>query len=148
MALAAEVFDYEKEKAGELHIGLSERDANKVIPCKPKMGPDELWGADGQYHQKWKYADCGINLDMVSRKKGQAKSISSITLVDPCTLKTTKGIQIGSTEQEVIKAYGRFKDQEESKLSKSFVAGSIFGGVIFHFKQGKVDKIFIGAAAE
>ncbi len=149
IVFASEDFAYEKEKIGELYLGLPEKEVNKLIPCKAKLGPDQLMGADGEFHQHWKYADCGIELDMVSVKKGRPKRIGAITVTTPCSLQTTKGIRIGSTEQEVNKAYGHFKNQEESEQFESFVAGSIFGGLIFKFKQGKkVDSIFIGAGAE
>jgi len=47
----------------------------------------------------------------------------------------------------VAKAYGPFRNAEASTPER-LMAGSDFGGVIFIFKQGKVDSIFIGAAAE
>jgi hypothetical protein len=47
-----------------------------------------------------------------------------------------------------MKAYIREYQKEESETGKTFVAGSIYGGVIFGFKKGKVTQIFIGSAAE
>ena len=85
---------------------------------------------------------------MVAKKKGGLKSIESITITSPSILQTQRGIRIGSTEAEVIKAYGRFQNAEDSKQGELFVAGSIFGGVMFDFQQGRVSRIFIGAAAE
>lgn len=148
MAFAAEELPYEKETIGGLHIGLSEKEVNKLVPCKPKPGRDRFWHADGEYHQAWKYPDCGIELDMISDKKGRAKTVGSITVTSPSTMRTSKGIGIGSTEQEVARAYGRFKNKEDSRGSEFFVAGSIYGGLMFDFKQGKVKRIFIGAGAE
>ena len=148
MAFAADELPFEKEKIGKLHIGLSEREVKQIIPGKPTRTPEKWWGADGQYHQKWKYSDVGITLGMVSEKKSGIKSIESITITSPSTLQTQSGIRIGSTEQEVIKAYRRFHNAEDSKQGELFVAGSIFGGVMFNFHQGRVSSIFIGAAAE
>lgn len=71
-----------------------------------------------------------------------------MTITSPSTLQTQRGIRIGSTEQEVIKAYGRFQNAEDSKPGELLVAGSIFGGAMFNFHQGRVSGIFIGAAAE
>ena len=107
-----------------------------------------LWGADGAYHQQWVYADCGITLGMVSEKKGARKSIESITVVSPSDLGTKSGIRIGSTEQEVMKAYASHWNKEDSSPSKTFVAGSVYGGLMFDFDAGKVSRIFVGAAAE
>ena len=147
-AFAADEFSLEKEQIGKLHIGLSETEVRQIIPGKPTRGAEKWWGADGQYHQEWQYPDGGITLGMVSKKKGGLKSIESLTITSPSILQTQRGIRIGSTEAEVVKAYGRFQDAEESKPGELFVAGSIFGGVMFDFQQGRVSRIFIGAAAE
>ena len=75
VAFAAEEFPYEKEQLGKLHIGLSEREVKQIIPGKPTTGPEELWGADGEYHQEWQYNAGGITLGMAAKKKGGPKSI-------------------------------------------------------------------------
>jgi hypothetical protein len=137
-----------EEQIGTLRIDLSEREVKKTIPYRLKRGPEELWGADGAYHQKWEYAGCGITLSMVSEKKGASKLVESIALVSPGNLSTKRGIRIGSTEQEVIEAYRPYWNKEDSKSFNIFVAGSIYGGLMFDFKNGKVSRIFLGAAAE
>jgi hypothetical protein len=149
ISFAADDFDLLKEeRIGDLRIGSSEKDVGNAINCKVKRGPDELWGADGAYHQEWKYADCGITLDMVSEKKGGVKSIGSIAVTKPSRLSTKQGIRIGSSEKEVMKAYKLHWNREDSKAFGKFVAGSVFGGLIFDIKNGKVSSIFLGAAAE
>lgn len=147
-ALTANDFPYDQEQVGKLHLGLSAKEVKQIIPGRPTRGREGLWGADGQYHQEWQYAAAGITLGMVSEKKGGAKSVAAITITSPSKLQTQRGIGIGSTEPEVGKAYGPFRNAEDSKPGRLLVAGSIFGGVIFNFEQGKVSRIFIGAAAE
>ncbi|MHB8070059.1 MAG: hypothetical protein ACYDIC_19375 [Desulfobaccales bacterium] len=147
-AWAAVEFAYDKEQVGKLHLGLSEKGIKQIIPGQPARGPEDLWGADGQYHQEWKYPAAGITLGMVSEKKGGPKSVERITITSPSTLRTQRGIGIGSSEAEVVKAYGRFRNAEDSKPGELLVAGSIFGGVLFQLQQGKVSGIFIGASAE
>lgn len=137
-----------EEQIGTLWIDLPEREVKKTIHCTLKRGPEKLWGADGAYHQKWEYAGCGITLGMVSEKKGALKSIESITLVSPGNLSTKRGIRIGSTEQEVMEAYRPNWNKEDSKAFGAFVAGSVYGGLMFNFQNGKVSRIFLGAAAE
>jgi hypothetical protein len=136
------------ERIGALRIGLSEGEVTKRIHCILKRGPEELWGADGAYHQKWEYVGCGITLGMVSEKKGTPKLVESISLVNPAILRTKRGIRIGSTAQEVMKAYKSQWNREDSKTFGCFVAGSIYGGVLFNFENGKVSRIYLGAAAE
>jgi hypothetical protein len=135
------------ERIGNLRIGLSEAKVKQKIDCKLKREPEKFWGADGAYHQKWKYANCGITLGMVSAQKGATKSIESITISHPSRLSTKRGIRIGSTETAAMKAYRAEGDRESGK-SETFVAGSIYGGIIFQFQNGKVSQIFLGAAAE
>src|SRR4051812_47329402 len=93
---------------------------------------------------------CGqrAEADMASDAKNGAKTVATITATAPCALETARGIRIGSSIAEVTKAYKKVQDKEQSVAGKSFVAGSIYGGVIFSFKDGKVSQIFIGAAAE
>ena len=147
-AFAGEDFDYAKEGVGAIHLGLSDKEVKRILPCKAKKGKDQKWGADGMFHQTWDLSDCGLNLDMASEKRGAAKSVASITANESCKLQTKSGIHIGSDQAEVAKAYGRFKNVEESRDGETFVAGSIFGGLIFQIQNGKVNGMFIGAAAE
>jgi hypothetical protein len=85
---------------------------------------------------------------MVSEKRGGKKAIESITLTAPCTLATKRGIRIGSPEKEARKAYKKDWNREDNALSGSFVAGSIYGGIVFQLQNGKVSRIFLGASAE
>jgi hypothetical protein len=148
VALAAPEFPYDKEQIGKLHLGLSEKEVKQLVPAQPTRGPEELMGADGQYHQEWQYPGAGLSLGMVSEKKGGLKTIDSMTITSPSKLQTQRGIGMGSTEAEVAKTYGPFRNAEDSKEGEVFVAGSVFGGLMFNFQQGKVSRIFIGAAAE
>lgn len=142
-------FDTSKEQIGELRLGLPEKDIVAKISCKqPKKSKEELEGATGEYVQDWKYPECGMELKMGSESRKGPKVVKSITVTSSGKLSTSRGIHIGSTEGDVMKAYGQYRDQEESKKGKQFVAGSIYEGMIFDFKNGKVVRIFLGAAAE
>jgi hypothetical protein len=148
ISIAATGYPYEKEQIGQLHLGLSGKEVKQIIPGQPKCGPEELAPYDGAYHQEWKYPATGIELDMSAEKKGGPLSIERIVITSPCKLKTQRGIGIGSTEAEVTEAYGRFRNAFASEQFNSFIAGSIFGGVMFSFEKGKVSWILIGANAE
>ena len=116
---------------------------------KPKqVGENVLWAATGEWVQEWHYPALGIELAMASDKKSGPKRLLSITATTGCKYATKRGIAIGSSEKAVKKAYAKERDAEQSESGKSFVAGSIYGGVIFTFKAGVVTDIFIGAAAE
>jgi hypothetical protein len=66
----------------------------------------------------------------------------------PSTLKTQRGIGIGSREQAVIQAYQHEKDAEATMPTEVFVAGSVYGGLMFQFQNDQVISIFLGAGAE
>lgn len=136
------------EKIGDFSLGQSEKMLKNKLHCSIKRGSDTLWGADGIYHQTWDCDNAGISFDMVSNSKGGVKTIASITISTPSKLKTKRGIQIGDTEQAVIQAYQNEKDAEATTPTEVFVAGSVYGGLIFQFKEGKVESIFLGASAE
>ncbi|CAA6825529.1 MAG: Unknown protein [uncultured Sulfurovum sp.] len=135
------------DRVGKFYLGLSELEVKKNMNCTVKYGEDVMWGADGLYHQNWEYPDCGIIFDMTSTEKNATKEIESITLVSPSTLKTDKGIGIGSTEKEVMNAYKERWSKGESR-EDLFVVDSIFGGILFRLKDGKVENVFVGAGAE
>jgi hypothetical protein len=146
---SANQFDTGKERIGELRLGLPEKDLQGIVPCAPSKLKEIYEGATGDYVQTWKYPECGIVLKMSSAKRGGAKQIASITITRPSTLQTSKSVGIGSTEKDVLEAYGRYKDRDgATSKGKRFVAGSIFDGLIFDLKDGKVTGIFLGAAAE
>lgn len=147
-ALADDDFKLMKaETIGALKVGMAEADLRKIIPAQPQRGRDAYRGADGLYQQKWTYPKQGLSLWMVSEKARQPKSIDSITCTAGCTLRTARGIGIGSAEADVQKAYAAEFNKEESKAGV-FVAGSIYGGLIVNTKGGKVTSLFLGAAAE
>jgi hypothetical protein len=135
------------ERIGDFRIGLSETEFKNITQCPLKRGSELLWGADGAYHQEWEYVGCGITLGMVSVEEGATKLIESIAVTAPSSLTTKRGIGIGSAEQEVMSAYKPYWNREESGPG-SFVAGSIYGGLMFDLEGGLVTRIFLGAAAE
>ena len=107
----------------------------------------ENWEAAGLYVQQWDYPELGLVLHMAAEKKDGVQTVFMIKATKRCKLSTTHGIKIGSTEKEVVKAYGDLRG-DESEAGKTFIAGSTVGGVIFGLKEGKVVEIFIGAASE
>ena len=85
---------------------------------------------------------------MTSEYRETPQSIGEIFLKAPGTYKTRLGIGIGSTRVELLAAYGKLRDPEFPSSKEEFVAGSVYGGVIFTLKKDKVSQIFVGADAE
>ncbi len=147
-ASAADDSFLEKESLGKLKLGQKAAEVATALGKAESRGKDTEWAATGEWVQEWRYPAQGLTLNMASEAKGGAKTVSTVTAIAPCKLATARGIHIGSTTSEVTKAYGKVQDKEQSVAGKTFVAGSVYGGVIFTFTGGKVSQIFIGAAAE
>ncbi len=147
-ALGADDRWVDNEALGKIKLGRKAADVTALIGKPDSKGKDTEWDAIGEWVQEWRFKSQGLTLNMASGSKGGAKTVLTITAEAPSKLATARGIHIGSMIAEVTKAYGKVQDREQSVAGKTFVAGSVYGGVIFTFTGGKVSKIFIGAAAE
>jgi hypothetical protein len=136
------------ESIGGLKIGMSAEKVRATIHSKLSLGPNVEWGADGMFHQSWKYSAIGLEVGMVAHTKGAAQTIDRITAVAPCTFATGRGIKIGSPEAQVKQAYKGDIHPESTQNKQVLIAGSVYGGMIFNLQNGAVSHIFLGAAAE
>ncbi|MBT9545353.1 MAG: hypothetical protein IV090_08190 [Candidatus Sericytochromatia bacterium] len=137
------------EQLGTLKLDLPLSQIKLPASCgSPQKDEETFWGADGALHQDWVYTACGLELGLVREKKTDPQHLFSLTLRAPSRLKTLRGIGIGSTAQAVLKAYASEYNPGESQKGLTIVAGTVYGGLIFTLKQGKVSEIFWGAAAE
>ena len=138
--------DVSAEAFGPLALGKSPAEVEKALGKPASMGKKVFQEATGTSVQEWKYPAAGLTVTM--EWTGKKPAVGAIRAEEGCKLATARGIKLGSTEAEVAKAYAKEREAETSKAGESFVAGSIYGGVIFSFKDGKVSGIFIGAGAE
>lgn len=147
-AVADEFALMKEERLGPLRVDQPTAEAKRLIPCPVQRGPVERWGADGDDHQAWTAPACGLTLDVGAAESAGRQTIRAITLTRPSAWKTRRGLGVGSTEREVIAAYGRDRERETSVPGERLVAGTVYGGLVFTFHQGRVTRIFLGAAAE
>lgn len=107
------------------------------------------WAADGLFHEDWTWKENGLALNLSFDKKNidSTLSVFSITAKAPCDFKTKAGLGIGSSYAEVEAAYKKDIDPEATDKTQITV-GSVYGGIIFSFKNDKVNNIFLGAEAE
>lgn len=110
--------------------------------------PSLFWEADGLYHRTYinRTTRDEINVSCPDSLCSVA-SIFSVGVNESSSSKTSRGIGIGSTAEEVRRAYSGLVNAEESNDS-TIIAGSVYGGLIFTLRNGKVIEIFMGAAAE
>jgi hypothetical protein len=136
------------ESLGKLKIDIAARQVIQLLGSPDKKSKSIIWEADGLYHQNWYYPKQGITLGMISEITEKQQRVASIKLVSPSKLKTNRGIGIGNSYNDVVRAYQKEQERENSIPFKHFVAGSIYGGLIFSFENGRITEIFLGSAAE
>lgn len=139
--------DLEFERIGGIGLQMSAADVVALLGEPASKSKIELEGATGDYVQSWEYPlqDLAITMGAATRKGKQ--TVKSITAGARCPLPASWGLRIGSDRAEVKAVYGRHHDPAFTDKHQ-FVAGSIYGGVVYTFEGGKVTRIFIGAAAE
>ncbi|NJN78727.1 MAG: hypothetical protein HC803_10725 [Saprospiraceae bacterium] len=136
----------ETETVGDLKMGLTTKEVEKLIGKPSEITPFELWEADGFEHQARVYQQETIELDFIKLEDGRIVS-NMITITEGCKYKTARNIGIGSTYDEVLQAYNAEISTPEN--TSTLIAGTIYGGIIFQFsEENKVNNIFIGAGAE
>lgn len=135
-----------KELSFILNNSLKASNAVKLFGEPEEKSETVILAADGLEHETWSYISKGIELDIVKDKEKQ-QSVFSIFINSPSTLKTSKGICIGSTKDEVMKAY---KDDINAKelTADEIVVGTVYNGIVFSMENNKVAWIFIGSASE
>lgn len=134
------------ESLGGLRIGAASAAVEGLLGAPKSKGKAELWGADGLYHRDLGYPAAGAVIGMSAPAARGPWEVAAITLKPPAALKTSRGIGIGATRKEVTAAYG---PAAQSGDSGQLIVGSEFDGLIFSFdRRGRVEEIFLGAAAE
>ena len=142
---------------GGIKIGASEAEVYAI--AKTQMlgnafkGKDEIWEAFGQAVQEWIFPDAGLSLHMLSDEIGGPKSVYSITAKAPSKLQTGHGLTIGDSKTAVIESYADYQSDDDANTGffdseDTHIVGSVYGGMIFKFKDGRVTEIFLGTAAE
>lgn len=136
----------EQEKIGGLQIEQKEDKVLSRLGEPDKKSKLTLWGADGLYHQTWTYAKMGVELDMAKKENG-VLALNGIDINEPCGFRTSRNISIGSDYMSVLKTY-KYAIAPENVHKGILIAGSLYGGIVFRFKDEKVHSIFLGASAE
>jgi hypothetical protein len=137
------------ESFGPLKLGMPFKELVAAIGHPGSKAEPVDWAADGLVHQDWTYPALGLVINVSFEKDAliQTGKLFTITARAPCNYKTAAGLSMGSSYAEVEAAYK--KDIEPEATDKTQITvGSVYGGIIFSFKNDKAEKIFLGAEAE
>ena len=136
------------ESFGDIKLGQPATSLIKVLGEPDNKTKAIEWEADGLMHEDWTWKSKGLIINLSSEINNTATiQVFSIRAKAPCTFKTKANIGIGSSYAEVQEAYKKDINAEESNKEQVTV-GSIYGGIIFTFRNDKVESVFLGAAAE
>ena len=131
------------ETIGGLKIGADEKAIIAVLGAPKHKDKAEQEGATMDYVSDWTWPTASIN--MVSDTGKPPWKARLISIGKTSTLETTQHIHLGSTLADVEKAYKR--SEEGDHKPDQFLAGSIYGGVLFEFTKGRVVAISMGPFA-
>lgn len=153
------------DKIGPIKIGITAADVVKVMgepATKTKLMQNV---PESILTSRWLYPARGIEIEMAipgdfidgvglkAVKSGRFK-VHSVTAKKPCTYGTVRSVFIGSTYKEVVKAYkdylrgpadGYHGGKTEDHVYIGTYQDSCAWGIQFFFKDGKVDRIFLGS---
>lgn len=135
----------ESESIGNIQFDMSLEAIESKIGKAEEKTEFELWGADDFEHQTRIYQNNTLEIDYIKTEEEEIVC-NMITIYGDNQLKTSRNIGIGDSRKDVLKAYqNEIYDRDNPS---SLIAGTIYGGVIFTFENGKVSSIFVGAGAE
>ncbi|GEM_PF-964597 len=137
-----------REALGTLELGLSAEQVLEQLKEPASKTPPVEWGADGLWHSTWNYPALGLELDMAADVEHGHPVLLHISASAGCTMKTDRGIGIGSPRVDVEKAYPKEGWDPDFTDDDTIIFGSVFGGILFQFDGDKVSVISIGAFAE
>lgn len=138
------------ESLGKITEGQPAEDVVRIAGKPASKGKVREMAATGEWVQEWNYPALGIRLSMAASTRRGPMTVSQLWAKDGCKWATRRGIKIGDTIAAVRKAYGdvEYTAPDGKRSRELFIAGSLYGGVLFTLKDGKVTEIFIGASAE
>jgi hypothetical protein len=134
----------QRETIGPLRPGATEKLVIGTLGAPTKKQKPILEGATGEFASVWVWSDASII--MVADKDKGPWTARMITISGRPTFETRMHIHVGSTRAEVERAYERSLD-DDGKKKETYLAGSMYGGLLFTFDHDKVVSISIGPFA-
>ena len=135
------------ERIGGLKLGATSDEVVALFGEPEAVTGPEDNAVEGGVNWTWSYAAKGLSVELGAEDENAAKSVGGISISAGSDLKTRFGIGIGAPLADVKRAYGPCLDPDSG--GNSYIAGSVYGGVIFSIADDQtVESIFVGAAAE
>lgn len=136
-----------RETIGGLKLGMDSEEAVSMLSEPDSKTKPVEEAASGYIKSEWIWKSKGVQLTMDS-SDGKNKVVA-IVVRHPFKGKTSCGISIGSTMEEVKNIYGKYLDEDFSQ-GDSIITGTVYGGILFSkgASSYEIGSIAIGAFAE
>lgn len=141
-------FDPGEETIGPLKLGLEEKAVIAALGNPDRKSAPILEEATGDWVSTWTWRQLGVSTTMAAAGKGASGSIAFVAIEAPSPLTTARGIGIGSAAGEIEDAYPKNLWDRCMSSETQVIVGSVYFGLAFDIKAGKVAKISMGAFAE
>lgn len=135
------------QKLGPLRLKLPITAAEKALGKPSTVSKPHVEEATGRTVQTRTYKKHGLEVTYARDSEYQPWQIERFQAKAPCAWRNPHGVGIGTAMDVVRQKYAPLLEKETS-IGNQLVVGSVYFGVIYAFEEGKVDSIFIGAAAE
>lgn len=135
------------QQVGPLKLNMAEPKMAQSLGKYSSEGKAVHEAATGLTVKERHYAKLGLKVTLAQEAAGARWTVARFRAEPPCPWKTPQGVGLGTPEAKVRKTYGALLDKEMTN-AEQIVVGSVYDGVIFSLKDGKVSAIFVGAAAE
>ncbi len=135
-------------QVGPIVIGTPLTEIVTLLGQPEKEEKAQYQGYDGDWHRSVSYESKGISLQVSATEEKGEYTVERVSVTEPFSGKTAKGIGIGSSPDEIRAAYSDMMNPDDSS-EVAVVLGSVYWGVHFHLgSEGTVESITFGANAE
>lgn len=145
----------ETESIGGVELYLGEDVIVKMLGEADRKTEPEFNEATGVYLSEFEWDEPGLRVFFFSSEEGGERAANRVDTLANSKTSTLGGIKRGMTLEQVRTVYGALENAEEGPIPDdfatgdfTFVAGSIYGGLMIQFVGGKVDTMTLGAIAE
>ncbi len=132
---------------GWLEVGLPVAEVERRLGKAPEVEEPFEEGATGFVLHGFRWPALGVWLSATPDAEGKLV-VDQYSVKAPFEGMTEKGVGLGSSEDEVVKAYGDLIDPHSREPGVKLVVGSLYYGIFFTFENGRVVDIFGGRSAE
>lgn len=109
---------------------------------QPSSKSEAIEQGYGGTHQNWIYEEDGIEIEMTKFDEDEAYGSSYITFKSPFKYKTSEGIGIGSTREELERAYKDIIEAAEEQASTVHL--KVQSDAMVEFKDNQIVSVTVG----